>query len=622
MSPIIDLNNIQILYNLQRYGDCFIFCEYYIASVGDDSIDKKRAQLYQAKSMYYDYNRELMERIEQSNIMPGFEYKNMMRKFCKKRILQVVNTLTKLKEETSLQSSASNELIVANQKAFFNELYDDEAAYMLDKALLDFLIFNTDEVSTCLLCHNRTRKLIHSHYIPKSILQEFVKAMGLEPGASVFIFSPTDHPSDWHFKSAAKATFSMLCKTCDGTVLSKDENSFKAKFFNVIYQPKFPGSRLQEHFLSYTQYLYMFATGLVFRNMAPLYSGIGAEIGEFSQLHRLMQSCREAIFNLSSSQIRPKIYILALPLQLPSMFPKVSGWDKFVLMTNSPYSAYKLLQPGEPMVPKRLYCFMVKIGIMVFVTSLDEELDAELEKICPFSQIQFSNEDTTHDFIMHIPEDQERGKYIPQKLWWSFLGWAKKEINASFSVALSVKPPAQLSGKFQAGLLVKDLLESKDSEVQPVTANLLPPGYELNFDKHGTLPEEVIVVPSGQVVLLHYSFKTSSGAQGYAVLGKQEPSRSRSNIKQPYLLVYLQDIGKKFIVKTGFCIDQTSMNITGTLRGTPTTMNDSLELKELIEQVPDIVHDMLRAKGFRSLKSLLFWQQSFTNFFTGNDNKK
>ena len=107
-------------------------------------------------------------------------------------------------------------------------------------------------------------------------------------------------------------------------------------------------------------------------------------------------------------------------------------------MTNSPYSAYKLLQPGEPMVPKRLYCFMVKIGIMVFVTSLDEELDAELEKICPFSQIQFSNEDTTHDFIMHIPEDQERGKYIPQKLWWSFLGWAKKEINASFSVALSV----------------------------------------------------------------------------------------------------------------------------------------------------------------------------------------
>ena len=51
-------------------------------------------------------------------------------------------------------------------------------------------------------------------------------------------------------------------------------------------------------------------------------------------------------------------------------------------------------------------------------------------------------------------------------------------------------------------------------------------------------------------------------------------------------------------------------------------MNDSLELKELIEQVPDIVHDMLRAKGFRSLKSLLFWQQSFTNFFTGNDNKK
>ena len=593
--------------------DCFVFCNKYISSLknqDDNEYNRVTAQLYKARSMFHDYNRELMERFEQSKRMPGFEYKNMMRSFCNSRILEVVKILAKVKEN-------------------HNKLFDGEAAYMLDKALLDFLVFSTKEITTCLLCHSRAQKLIHSHYIPKAILQEFVKAMGLEPGASVFMFSPTGHPSDWQFKSAAKITFSMLCKTCDGTVLSQDEDKFKSKFFSRIYQKDCPGSQLQAQSIPYAQYLYRFAIGLMFRNIAPLYSSVSAEIGEFSQLHLLMQACRDITISASPGEWLPNIYMVMLPSQIPDELPKVTGWDRYVIMTNSPYAAYKLLQPGEPMVPKRLFCFMVKIGVMVFVVSLDKEFNKDLEATCPKYKVQFGCEGAE----IFVPEDKERSKYIPQKLWWSLLGWARLEINNALSYTLSTKPPPKLAGVSQAGLMVKDILESKEPSVSPVTANLLPPGFELNYEKYGTLPEKVIIIPDGHAVLLHYAFSSSTDSRGYAAVCRQIPGKLKSEefgnsrketrvyniFTQPYVLVYLQDGKKKLHFKIGFSLDENDLKIKDTFPGVPAAMKESVELKEFVKQIPDKLCAILRAKGFRSLKSLLYWQELLV-LFNSNDN--
>ena len=592
-----------------------MFCQKFISSLtseNSNNCDREKAQLYQAKSLFYDYNLELMERFEQSKRMPGFEYKNMMRSFCNSRILEVVKTLGKVKKNHEI-------------------LFDDEAAYMLDKTLLDFLVFSTKEISTCLLCHAWTQKLIHSHYIPKAILQEFVKAMGLDPGAGVFMFSPTGHPSDWQFKSAAKITFSMLCKTCDGTVLSRDEEQFKSKFFNKVYQKDCPGTHLQAQSISYTQNLYRFAIGLMFRNIAPLYSNVSAEIGEFSLLHFLMQSCRDIILKGSSRPWVPNIYMIMLPSQIPDELPKVTGWDRYVLMTNSPYAAYKLLQPGEPMVPKRLLCFMVKIGIMIFVISLDKEFDKDLEVICPRYRIQFDSNVAE----MFIPDDKKRSKYIPQKLWWSLLGWARLEINNALSYTLSTKPPAKLAGVSHAGLMVKDILESKEPKVSPVVANLLPPGFELNFDKYGTLPEKVIILPDGHAVLLHYAFSSTTDSRGYAAICRQIPAgklkskdpgsdQNQTTIynifTQPYVLVYLQD-GEKMHFKIGFSLDENTLEIKDTFPGVPAAMKDSVELKGFVEQLPNKLCTILRVKGFTSLKSLLYWQELLV-LFNKNDETK
>ena len=617
-----------MLYGAKRYTDCWQFCSHLLSDDKIDSKLKNKVLLYQAKCMYHTYNHEIMERIEQSDTMPGFEYKNMMRIFCNNRIVGVIKILTKLKS-LALKANPAEQSVCSNSStspinglecyiSLESEFYEHEADYMLDKALFDFLVYNTKEVRTCLLCHKATDNLIHSHYIPKSILQEFVKAIGLDPGASIFVLGPlADHPSYLHCnKSAAKATFSMLCKKCDGEVLSKDENLFKDNIFNTVYQRKCPGSQMLDCVITYGQYLYRFAVGLIFRNMAPLYSSICAEIGEFIQLHNFMQECRDVIL-AGTSTANLKIFMLFLPSVLPAYLPQVSMWEQYVQMDNSPYAAYKLLQLGEPMIPKKIYCVMVKIGVMIFVIPLDIGLEMELDNLCPFYQIQFSETQS----VMLVPEDKERGSLIPEKLWWSLYGWGSKVVDTLMSVATSEKLPVELSGKLHSGLLARSILEgsSNSASAHPVVFNLLPPGFELNYDEHSIPPEKVIQVPEGHVILLHGHFRTSSGIKGYSILGRLETVNTQkvpekpaiySIMQWPYVLVYLEHSKKKYVLKTGFSVDERDHKIRDVLLGCPTSMKDSEHLRKLTEQIPDIIGGLLRSKGFRNLKSLIFWQES------------
>jgi len=328
---------MELLFTLQRYADCSKYCEV-LAKADKSSYDKMKVQLYGAMCKFQVYNREIMEKVEKQYFMAAFEYKNMMQSFCKDQVLQVIKTLAYVKQNARKHSSENCE---------FKELMSSEAEYMLDKALLDCLIFNIEKVSICLLCHCKTKKLVHSHYIPKSILQEFVKLLGVDHAESIFLFTPTQYPTNWQLKSAGKITFSMLCKECDGVILNKDENWFKNNVFSKIYLPNSPGSFLGEHLISYNEHLYRFAAGLLFRNIATCYSKVYAEIGDVKKLYSIMQWCREVTLGLPNMRERPKIYMLALPFELPSSLPQIYGWDKFVWMANSQYAAYKLLRYEE-----------------------------------------------------------------------------------------------------------------------------------------------------------------------------------------------------------------------------------------------------------------------------------
>ena len=609
LSFTTELESIEILYMVERYADCWCFCELSKSS---------RALLYQAKCIYHEYNRELPAKLEMSSHIPGFEYKEMMRKFCSTKIVKVINILSKFPSlRTQGASSSLNEDVIS----------------MLDKALRDCLIFNTTEVQICLLCHTKAKKrLIHSHFIPKFLIHGLIKTVGLDPKTNLFIFSPTEHPSDWNLKSAAKLSFTMLCDTCDNQIMSQDENNFK-RFFSKIYDPQTPVSTVVTHRIPYDQYLYRFAAGLMFRNIAPFFSEVCAEVGEPNCLLNLMHAYREVILNSGDTQQgMPKLYLLALPSELPSSMGNLQHWHQFVFTNVSPYAAYKLLQPGEPMVPKRLYCCIVKIGVLLFVAPFEKELEQDIEKCNPYALIQYKKDTTT----MLIPDNQHRAACIPQKLLWSLIGWAKKSINQSTSIALSIKPPTLrlASGGVPCQGLLPDTLSSSSAPIE-LQANLLPPGFALNFDKPNTLPEKVVEVPDGHTILLHQPVQNTTGAQGYIILAKQESESASKMVKsegkhgkkgeklavystfsQPYVLVYLKHTGIMLTIKAGFFVNVNDCQVTDILRGCAPSTKESEHVQKIIHEIPFVLRKMLRFKGFRSLRSLLFWHESMMNAAT------
>lgn len=628
-----DKQSIVVLDKLGRYTDCWRFCMAYLSNVPEDDTDRNEILFYMAKSLYQEYNRELPELMERCNTSPGFEYKTMMQQFCQKRILEVVKTLTNLEHlcKTVRKSSAQGNIVLQEILKYY-----DEITMMLDKALLDYLVFNmTNEVQTCVLCYSVADKLVHSHYIPKSIIQELEKVMGVDNKGRIYIFSPTGHPSSWQFKSAGQLTFSMLCKACDGKILSQDEKRFKAKFFDHIYIPDNPDALKSMHTISYDSYLFRFAAGLLFRNVAPLYSQVCAEVGTFKELHQMMQICRSIILEPDRAQNTSiRIFILALPSSTPKSLI-TPGWDKFVTASLSPYLAYKLLLPGKPMIPKRLLCCMVKIGILLFVTPFDHDLEIQLLRCCSHSLISSGISD------LYIPKEEMRAGVIPDKLWWSLVGWAKKEINTSLSTVLSVVPKSvdrlTHSSRLASSLLAStpdssatnDPKHDKASDLtkaKTVIANMLPPGFSLNFNEHNTLPDRVIELPAGHTVLLHQPFQTSMKAECFAVLGKlKEDTNVKGKSKghqpayswlpKPYILIYFRQAGVdyKSVLKVGFYISESEYNVTDTLPGCPPKMTESPHLQEIIIQIPSIVRSLLRTKGFLSLKSLLFWYESVKN---------
>ena len=78
---------------------------------------------------------------------------------------------------------------------------------------------------------------------------------------------------------------------------------------------------------------------------------------------------------------------------------------------------------------------------------------------------------------------------------------------------------------------------------------------------------------------------------------------------------------RKLHIKIGFSLHENELKIKDTFPGVPAAMKESVELKEFVEQIPDKLCAILRAKGFRSLKSLLYWQELLTLFNNNEDTK-
>ena len=69
-------------------------------------------------------------------------------------------------------------------------------------------------------------------------------------------------------------------------------------------------------------------------------------------------------------------------------------------------------------------------------------------------------------------------------------------------------------------------------------------------------------------------------------------------------------------IKAGFFINVNDCQISDILRGSAPSMKESEHVQKIVHEIPFILCKMLRSKGFRNLRSLLFWQESMMNAAT------
>ena len=170
---------------------------------------------------------------------------------------------------------------------------DEEGSRFLDFALnscaADLNALN--QCKRCLLCRRGGQKLKRSHLWPNSVLKSIYK-FEYEGEIRPFLFG---HQSS-RPKTARECTIFMFCQTCEELLSQNGEEQF-AKLFDSIQ--KDPCSTQ----LTYGKWLYNFAVGMIFRELAMEFIPYFPNCQEVYNVYLL---CRKHLFTLTA-KIEAKI---------------------------------------------------------------------------------------------------------------------------------------------------------------------------------------------------------------------------------------------------------------------------------------------------------------------------
>ena len=164
---------------------------------------------------------------------------------------------------------------------------DEEGSRFLDFAL-NFCATDLNSLyqcKRCLLCHRGGQKLKKSHLWPNSVLKRIYKSE-YEGETKPFLFGHQRARP----KGVKECTFFMFCYTCEELLSQNGEEQF-AKLLDSIQ--KDPHSTQ----LTYGNWLYSFAVGMVFRELATEFIPYFPNCQE---IHNAYMLCRKHLFTLKA----------------------------------------------------------------------------------------------------------------------------------------------------------------------------------------------------------------------------------------------------------------------------------------------------------------------------------
>lgn len=396
---------------------------------------------------------------------------------------------------------------------FDKKALDDKGCMFLDLAMVEIVkeIDGLGKLNRCLLCRFK-KKLKRSHVIPKCILEKFTECLEKKARSKKYYICYDQEK----LTSPGDTTWWMFCTCCEN-ILSKEENEFFTKIFCKIYEPDKKHS-YQE--IDYSNYLYLFAAGLLFRCMVVNPKGISGFLND-DKIYKVFQTLREIVTNSAVNDQKISIYINPFSVQEEEN----ATWLNAIL--NMP-GLMLLAENGETIHYASF--FLAHFGIINFVVNFSDE------ELRPPNFIGASEK-------LFILAEEERMGSLPLCIQENLYLYAQKLEKQEIEISQNIVDQMEKYKSAQSPSDVYHHIESSEDPKNPKRFNFLPPG--ISVESGGMAGNALNLLPDHKPIF-HITPSDSAQAEGvifFLCVGANDADYSN----KPYIIVH--------IFKPGFCYD-------------------------------------------------------------------
>ena len=612
------------------------------ASGSDDPKELMKFKVYNAKALFHIYKREQMK-IKANELRIGKEF-TILKKQCYSKTKEVINVLSRAFDDGYLEC-------------------DSEGLYMLDISMMDYIHATNklNDLKRCYLCqkrlyvpqeiaegvpkdkvnpretkatdddnaqitcsgtkstsdrpttvkkHNKSN-LIHSHLIPKSILDRFTQALPSPKHLKIFAVSHTgtllevDKGKVYSPKPLGR---DMCCFNCEDILNSKGEGPFMKKFFDKIYNPSNPTSPKQELFIEYGPWLYHFCAGLIFRNiLLPPFTFLNEK-----EVYNLLFLLRKCVLNLDAMKDGecPEIYVLTTPLSVEGDELKYGRLNYVLTGSLEWYFGRYNLTSGEHDVdsPLKTHFFLMHIGMFNVLVKLSPSASC---------QIPEGFRVNVKGGLYHVLPEENRQGFIPMGMWKLFCDEAKdyeKELfeKGESTSAVKITPEMYQTDKMRMfeiiGGAFKELsfsmqeIQPSPSATSPKIFNLLPKGFHIT--RYSDSKENyVFTLPQGHLPIVHQRFTIEDGTEEtiFICIGQNGSFK----LTQPYVIWHNFRPGLEFSIC--FFMDPCDLSLIEAVGDSKALQTSAAKTSLLAtkEKIAPVVSKLLLDQGILKLESLI-----------------
>ena len=485
-----------------------------------------------------------------------------------------------------------------------NNSIDEEGSRLLDIASMQVISESSTIDTRCLLCRSK-KKLARSHICPRAVLDDFAKACGpSKDGKAFFVSWPWQSGLSSTLKSAGQIAVKLLCYDCE-SILSKSESQFLPKFFRKLYDKNNPDRIEIEQKIEYSEWLYQFFVGLIFRGMAFQYSGGRDDYLNEDEVYSVFTQCREALLHSKSG---PEISLCVAPTAATDS--EVSS-SLINMVIHYPFHFFFTQNKGmyahhQVFLHALSYNFQIGMMIITVTFSLAHWKPDVSSIISPTSG------------TFQVVENHSRRLAIPDAIWETLLAEAiqmEKEVMEQpqrmtllpMIKLLSVPPTSYMKNIIDFATDSKGMGKGSALPGHPKIVDFIPNAISISHPQGVHNVTGKLELPRGHRVLLHLTLP--QGDEGNTVFIVAGNSRGYS-IDTPYVIFHHFEPGLQ--TNYGFFFSPDTFEFHKHLpdQSPKRFCDDDFKSSGLVEKSKEIVSLVLRTKGFRNYHSLRYWLQA------------